>query len=196
VSAFNRTQEIAGSAMISIRAFEGVNLNELYTAIEEAFTRFEKDGVDPQELQKLKVMQEVYLYNRLTGVQGKALMMARDNEFGGKPDPSFDDLKKYQAVTKEDIIAVYEKYFKGKPELAISGSMPASIVEENVAEQKMKSAGGKIVDDPYTHTPSAIDRSFEPALLPNTPPLQYLLYGQTNLQTEWACSELLKANYL
>lgn len=181
VSAFNRTQEVAGTAMISIRAFEGVNLNELYTAIEEAFAKFEKDGVDPQELQKLKVMQEVNLYNRLTGVQGKALMMARDNEFAGKPDASFDDLKKYQAVTKEDIMAVYEKYFKGKPyfalsivpkgkpELAVNGSTPASIVEENVAEQKMKSAGGKIVDDPYTHTPSAIDRSVEPALLPNTP---------------------------
>ena len=181
VNAGNRSQEVAGSAMISIRAFEGVNLNEVYTAIEEAFAKFEKDGVDPQELQKLKVMQEVNLYNRLTGVQGKALMMARDNEFAGKPDASFDDLKKYQAVTKEDIMAVYEKYFKGKPyfalsmvpkgkpELAVSGSVPAKIVEENVADQKMKSAGGKIVDDPYTRTASSFDRSVEPALLPNTP---------------------------
>jgi len=181
VNAGNRAQEVAGYTQIGIRAFEGTNLNDVYAAIEEAFARFEKDGVDEMELQKLKVMQEVNLYNRLSGVQGKALMMARDNEFAGKPDASFDDLKKYQAVTKEDILAVYEKYFKGKPyfalsvvpkgkpELALNASTPAKIVEENVADQKMKSAGGKIVDDEYTRTTSSFDRSVEPALLPNTP---------------------------
>ncbi|OFY39205.1 MAG: peptidase M16 [Bacteroidetes bacterium GWF2_40_14] len=181
VSAYNQAREVAGVVQIGIRAFDGINLNDVNTAIEEAFARFEKDGVNPQELQKLKVMQEVSLYNRLSGVQGKALMMARDNEFAGKPDASFDDLKKYQAVTKEDIMAVYEKYFKGKPyfalsvvprgkqELALTGSVPGKIVEENVADQKMKSAGGKIVDDEYVRTPSAFDRSVEPAYMPNTP---------------------------
>ncbi|MEN6618286.1 MAG: pitrilysin family protein [Rikenellaceae bacterium] len=181
VGAYNMSREVAGYAQIGIRAFDGINLNDVYTAIEEAFARFEKEGVDMQELQKLKVMQEVNLYNRITGVQGKALMMARDNEFAGKPDASFDDLKKYQAVTKEDIMAVYEKYFKGKPyfalsvipkgkpELALAGSVPAKIVMENVADQKMKSAGGKIVDDKYVRTKSSFDRSVEPAYLPNTP---------------------------
>ncbi len=181
VNAYNMAREVAGAVQIGIRAFEGINLNDVNTAIEEAFARFEKEGVNPQELQKLKAMQEVMLYNRISGVQGKALMLARDNEFAGKPDASFDDLKKFQAVTKEEIMAVYEKYFKGKPyfalcvvpkgkpELALTGSVPAKIVVENVADQKMKSAGGKIVDDEYVRTESAFDRSVEPAYLPNTP---------------------------
>lgn len=181
VGAYNMSREIAGYTQVSVRAFEGVNLNDVYTAIEEAFARFEKDGVDEQELQKLKALQEVNLYNRLSGVQGKALMMARDNEFGGTPDVSFKELAKYQAVTKEDIMRVYEKYFKGrpyfalsivpkgKPELALAESTPATVAVENVAEQTMKSKGGKIVDDEYVRTQSAIDRSVEPEFLPNAP---------------------------
>lgn len=181
VSAYNMSREVAGYAQLGIRAFEGVNLNDVYAAVEEAYARFEKDGVDELELQKLKVMQEVGLYNRLSGVQGKALMMARDNEFGGSPDKSFKELAKYQAVTKGDILRVYEKYFKGrpyyalsivpkgKPELALAESVPATVAVENVAEQTMKSKGGKIVDDEYVRTPSAIDRSVEPELLPNAP---------------------------
>ena len=181
VSAYNMSREVAGYAQLGIRAFEGVNLNDVYAAVEEAYARFEKDGVDELELQKLKVMQEVGLYNRLSGVQGKALMMARDNEFGGSPDKSFKELAKYQAVTKGDILRVYEKYFKGrpyyalsivpkgKPELALAESAPATIAIENVAEQTMKSKGGKIADDEYERTTSAIDRSVEPELLPNAP---------------------------
>ena len=181
VSAYNMSREVAGYAQLGIRAFEGVNLNDVYAAVEEAYARFEKDGVDEMELQKLKVMQEVGLYNRLSGVQGKALMMARDNEFGGSPDKSFKELAKYQAVTKGDILRVYEKYFKGrpyyalsivpkgKPELALAESVPATIAIENVAEQTMKSKGGKIADDEYERTTSAIDRSVEPELLPNAP---------------------------
>jgi len=181
VNAYNGSREVAGYAQIGITAFEGTNLNDVYSAIEEAFLRFEKDGVNEQELQKLKVLQEVGLYNRMSGVQYKALMMARDNEFGGKPDASFDDLKKYQSVTKEDIMAVYKKYFKGKPylalsmvpkgkpELALKDSKPAVVQVEKVEEQTMKSKGGKIIDDPYVHTPSSFDRSVEPAYLPNTP---------------------------
>lgn len=181
VSTRNSMQEIAGITQFEIRAFDGVNLNDVYAGVEEAFARFEENGVDEQELQKLKVMQEVNLYNRLSGVWGKAQMMARDNEFGGSPDKSFQELAKYQSVTKEDIMAVYEKYFKsrpyfalsivpkGKPELALAESAPATVAIENVAEQTMKSKGGKIVDDEYERTPSAFDRSIEPELLPNAP---------------------------
>jgi zinc protease len=181
VRAFNIAREVAGYLQINIRTFPGVNLNDLQAAITEAFERFEKEGVDEQELQKQKVMQEVGLYNRMTGVLGKALMLARDNEFGGRPDASLKDLEIYQSVSKEDIISVYEKYIKGKPcfnlsvvpkgkpELALAGSTPAVIKEEKVAEQQMKSKEGKIVDEDYPLTRSSIDRSVEPSYLPNTP---------------------------
>jgi len=72
VSAYNMSREVAGYTQLGIRAFEGVNLNDVQTAIDEAFARFEAEGVDEQELAKLKISQEVGLYNRVTGVLGKA----------------------------------------------------------------------------------------------------------------------------
>jgi len=181
VNAMNMSREVAGSAAISVRAFEDVNLNFVYGAIQEAFAKFEKDGVDATELEKFKVMQEVNLYNRMSSINGKAIMMARDNEFGGAPDLSLKEVEKYKAVTAQDVMAVYEKYFSGKnhlalsvvpagkADLAINYSRMADIVMEKVEDQQMKSTGGKITDDSYEKSKSAIDRSVEPEYLPNTP---------------------------
>ena len=174
-------REIAGSMQFSVRAFEGINLNDVYEAIHEAFERFESEGVNEQELQRFKVMSEVSLYNRIGGIQGKASMMARDNEFGGSPVASFNEVKKYQEVTKEQIMDVYNQYIKGKnyvalstvpkgqKDLALANSVPALVSTENVDEIESKSQAGKLVDDDYTRTPSAIDRSVEPDYLPNKP---------------------------
>ncbi len=181
VNAMNMSREVAGSAAISVRAFEDVNLNFVYGAIQEAFAKFEKDGVDATELEKFKVMQEVNLYNRMSSINGKAIMMARDNEFGGSPDLSLKELEKYKAITAEAILAVYEKYFKdkshlalsivpeGKADLAINYSRMAGIVMEKVEDQQMKSTGGKIIDDPYEKSTSLFDRSVEPGYLPDAP---------------------------
>ncbi|MEN6618525.1 MAG: pitrilysin family protein [Rikenellaceae bacterium] len=181
VSAYNVAGEVAGYAQIAIRTYKNINLNEVYSSVEEAFERFEKEGVNDQELQKLKVMQEVNLYNRLSKIQFKSVMLAKGSMFAGNPDASFEDLKKYQAVTKEDIVAVYNKYFKNKPHfilsivpkgkggLAINGSVPAEIQEEKVKDQHMKFTGKIAVDNDCLRTKSSFDRSAEPPFLTNTP---------------------------
>ena len=181
VNGGSRSTEVAGSIQFSIRAFEGVDLNDVYAAINEAFDRFEQEGVNEEELQRLKIMQEVNLYNRIGSVQGKALMMARDNEFGGSPNASFNELQKFQAVTKQQIVDVYNRYLKGKKHLTLStvpkgqsaialeNSVMAVVSTEKVDEIESKSQAGKLVDDNYNRTPSAIDRTVEPNYLPNTP---------------------------
>ena len=181
VNGMSMAREIAGQVQFSIRAFEDVNLNEVNIAIQEAFERFEKDGVNAQELQRLKVMQEVNFYNRIAGIQGKSSMMARDNEFGGSPVASFNDIQKFQELTAAQIMDVYNRYIKGKTylalsvvpkgkdELAIDNSRMAVVSTEKVDEIKSKSQAGKLVDDDYQRTASAIDRSVEPGYLPNKP---------------------------
>lgn len=183
VSAFNMTREIAGQTQISVRAFDGINLNSVYSAIEEAFLRFEQEGVNEQELEKLKVMQEVNLYNRMSSIMGKAILLARDNEFSGAPDNSIKELERFRKVTSQDVISVFNRYFKdrnhlvlsvvpnGKPELAINNSKMAEVTIERVEDQQLKSQGGVIVDDEYARTPSLFDRSVEPGYLPNSPVL-------------------------
>jgi zinc protease len=181
VNAYNMTREIAGQAQISIRTHDGVDLNQVYSAIEEAFAKFEAEGVNPQELEKYKTMQEVNMYNRLSSTLGKAVMLARDNEFSGIPDKSLKDTDVVRNLTAEDIVQAYNKYFKNKnhlvlsvvpknqTSLAVQGSLMAQVSLEKVEDQKMKSQTGKIIDDPYEKTPSKIDRSAEPGYLANTP---------------------------
>jgi len=174
-------REMAGSMQFSVRAFEGVDLNDVYAAIHEAFARFEEEGVNEQELKRLKIMQEVNLYNRIGGIQGKALMMARDNEFGGSPLASFNEVKKYQEITPQQIMDAYNRYIKGKTyltlstvpkgqaNLALANSGMAVVSTEKVDEIESASQAGKLVDDDYARTPSAINRAIEPDYLPNTP---------------------------
>lgn len=181
ITAYNNSHELAGMATIDITPFEGKTLVEVNEAIAEAFARFEKEGVDISEMEKLKISIETSTYNQLESTMNKAMILAMGNELGGSPDAMLKRMKEYTKLTKNDIIRVYEKYFKGKPylalsvvpkghkELAVKNSTEASVIKENVAEQSLKSQDGAIVDDSYAFTPSQIDRSKEPGFLPNSP---------------------------
>ncbi len=193
VSAYSMSREVAGQAQISVRTHDGINLNDVYGAIKEALEKFEKEGVNPQELEKYKVMTEVNMYNRLSSIMGKAIMMARDNEFSGTPDKSIKDLETIRNITAEQVMEVYDKYFKnkehlvlsvvprGQAALAVEGSRMAEVTLEKVEDQQMKSQGGKIIDDPYERSVSKIDRSIEPDYLPNTPTINLPQIWNTKL---------------
>lgn len=181
VNSYNESLESAGLFAIDINAYENVNLDTLYSAVNRAFALFEQQGIDPDELQMLKNRKEYSTYSSLQNNMYKAMMMASSNEFGGSPDRFIRDLSKFNNVTAEDVMRVYEKYIKGKNylgislvpkgqvSLALNGSSPATVDIESPATQKMTSKAGAIADEDYTRTPSNIDRSVEPGLLENTP---------------------------
>lgn len=184
VNAYSSSSEVAGTFDISVNAYEGVSLDTVYAAIEKAFAMFEAAGVDEKQMEMSKAMKERNSYNGLASVMGKAIQMAMSNEFQGRPDAFVKDLEDYRAVTAEDVMRVYNQYIKGHNYLAISmvpkgqtvlalaDSKEAVVAVENVEDassQQTKSKAGAIVDDDYPRTPSAFDRSVEPAYLPNTP---------------------------
>lgn len=183
VEMFSYQLEVAGLIVFDAKTFPGVKLDDVQAAFDEALARFEKEGIDPKDLERYKNQEETRTYNRLTSTNGKAISMARDNVFGGAPDRSLRELDKYREVTVDDVMRVYEKYVKGRPflsvgiypegqsALAVTGSVPAQVEQESIDDQQMSSEGGQIVDDPYEKTPSQIDRSVEPALMANTPEL-------------------------
>lgn len=183
VSMYNYQLNLAGFIPFEATTFPGVKMDDVYDGIMEAFARFEKDGVNPKDLERYKIREQMNIYNSLTSVGDKAMVMARNNVFTGHPDYSITELGKYNAVTPEDIMRVYEKYIKdknslkisivpaGQAELALTGSTPAAVNQESIEEQTLVSEGGVIVDDPYERTPSRFDRSVEPPLMPNTPEL-------------------------
>ena len=73
VDMFNYQLEIAGLALLNATTFPGVNLNDVYAGIEEAYARFEKEGVDPKDLERYKNIEETRTYNRLVSTNGKAI---------------------------------------------------------------------------------------------------------------------------
>lgn len=182
VNMSNSCQELSGQIILGVAVYPGVAMSKVTEAIQEAMDRFEKNGFSEKEMQAYKKSQELALYNKLSSNLNRALSMAQDNVFGGKPDRSLDEIDSYNAVKKEDIVRVFQKYIKGKhslninymakgqASLALSNSKTAELTTEGASVADKKSADGALVDDNnYARTASAFDRSKEPGYTANTP---------------------------
>ena len=174
--------ELAGQISLSAKAFRGGNLNDIYKGMQEAFRRFETEEIKDSDLERLKIMQETMMYNVMMALESKTQALARNNVFGGSPDRSVEELSKYKAVTKKDIMRVYRQYVKGRHfvalstvpvgamDLTLSGSEPVNVEQDDYVGQKLASDGKAITDDEsFEFTPSVIDRSAEPPLMDNKP---------------------------
>lgn len=172
--AYNGSQEITGEFTINVTANEGVSLNDVEQSIFEAFKRFEEKGITDDDLLRIKADLETNFYNGISSILGKSFQLAYYNEYAGDPSYYQTDIDRLKSVTKADIQRVYEKYIKNKPYVATSfvpkgqlnliaeGSVKADIKEEdilNATEVKIEEG-----DDEIAKTPSAIDRSVQPAL--------------------------------
>ena len=172
-TAFNNSQELAGAFRIIITANAGKNLQEVEDAIFEAFAMFEEQGVTDRDIERVKASSETDFYNQISSVLGKSFGLAQYNVFAGDPGFYKQDLANIQSVTKEQVMAVYNKYIKDKPyvltsfvpkgqaDMAANNSEVAPVVEEKITENVVK----EVVDTEteIAKTPSAFDRSVEPA---------------------------------
>lgn len=171
---FSNTSEIAGEVALITRAFPNTDLNEVHSAVEEALVRFETEGFTEADLDRIKAGIETQFYNGLSSVLGKAFNLAQYNIFADDPGYINEDIKKTLAVTKEDVMRVYEQYIKGKDfiatsfvpqgqtELALEGSEPAEVEEEVIAESGANESFTLPEETEYERTPSSFDRSVEP----------------------------------
>ncbi|WNB16959.1 M16 family metallopeptidase [Marivirga arenosa] len=176
VFAYNRSSELAGEFNIGVRAKDGIDLDSVYAAIEEALSEFETNGFSEKDLQRIKAEQETNFYNGISSVLGKAFQLSNYNEFAGNPGYITEDINKILAVEKEDVMRVYEKYIKDKPaiitsfvpkgqlELIVEGSEQATVKIEEVKPMEENTMADLDQDAEYTKTPSEIDRSKEPEL--------------------------------
>jgi zinc protease len=171
---FDRNNEIAGEKTLLIRAFPGTDLDEVYAAVNTAFTKFETESFTQADLDRIKAGIETSFYNNLSSVLGKAIQLAEYNIFAG--DPSFinQDIANVLAVSKEDVLRVYNTYIKGKPyvatsfvpkgevELALEGASVAQVTEEEIVQGVAQEEFLLPESTEYARTPSSFDRSVEP----------------------------------
>ncbi|MDR0748978.1 MAG: insulinase family protein [Tannerellaceae bacterium] len=171
---YNNSMEIAGEISLTVRAFPGKSLNDVYAAIQKGMEDFEQAGINPEDLQRIKNMSETQFYQGISSVMSKAFQIASANVFGGTPDKVVYEIDMMNAVTAEEVMQAYQTYIKGKPcvitsfvpagqtGLILAESTIAAVKEEKLESQSLKSEAGAIRDDDYERTPSQFDRSIEP----------------------------------
>ncbi|MAT90390.1 MAG: peptidase M16 [Flavobacteriaceae bacterium] len=171
--AYSNSQQLAGEFHIIITANDGVDLDSVEAGINEAFTMFEEEGVTDRDIERIKAGLETSFYNGISSVLGKSFQLAQYNVFAGDPGFIEQDIENIKAVTKEDVMRVYNEYIKGQPfvltsfvpkgktELVAENSEQAPVVEEAIKENVEKN----VVDaqEEVAKTPSKIDRSTAPA---------------------------------
>ncbi len=173
VSAYNGAEELAGEFAISVTANQGKTLKEIEEAIHEAFTRFETEGFTDKEVDRIKASMEKGFYQGLSSVLNKSIQLAFYNTYLNDPGFIEKDIENIKAVTREDIIRVYETWLKGKPHIVTSfvpkgqtetmaeNSVIAEVNEEDIT----RASQVEIADLPETEvakTPSGINRVAEP----------------------------------
>lgn len=135
----NQASELAGELSMFVLPFPGQTLVDFEDEVRQILEDFEKDGVSDADLTKIKASYESNFINRLTSVSGKVSQLASYNTFANDPDYIKKDIERYNAVTREDIMRVFEKYIKDQPAV-VQSVLPADDTEpareDNYTPQK------------------------------------------------------------
>ena len=174
VYSYQNSSELAGEFVIQVRGNEGVPLDNVKAAIDQGLLNFETNGFTDNELTRIKAELETQVYEGVATVLNKAFQLVSDNEFAGDPERTIKDTDIIKNLKREDIMAVYQKYIKGKhyimtsvipkdtPKLAISDAKEATVWIEEVATMAASEEVSQGAEAVYEKTPSKFDRS-EPA---------------------------------
>lgn len=172
-SASNNSSELAGEFTITIRANEGKSLKEIEDGVNEAFTRFETEGITEKDIERVKASSEKNFYEGVTSVFDKSIQLAFYNTYLNDPGYIEKDIENIKAVTLNDVKMAYDKYIKGKPHVVTSfvpkgktdemaeNSIPAGVKEENINEASQVEIAQTAADS-VVKTPSEFDRTVEP----------------------------------
>jgi zinc protease len=113
--------ELSGVFAFQIIPYPGKSLASMYYLLDNALDSFEARGVTDDDLAKFKGGYEAQLINGLQSVAGKVSQLAAFQTLAkGNPNMIGKLLQMYQAVTREDVMRVYNKYIKFKHCVTIS----------------------------------------------------------------------------
>lgn len=119
-SASNPTDELAGTFQFSVMPRPGISLADMEKEIREAIKEFETRGVTDDDLSKFKQSVEANTIYGLESVSGKVSKLASYETFTGNANYIKNHIKRYNDLTKADIVRVYNKYIKNKSMVILS----------------------------------------------------------------------------
>lgn len=117
---FHPTSELTGTLDISIRTFPDKSLAQMDSMVRYCLIEFEKRGVTDEDMQKFIAGFETNMINSLSSVQGKGMMLASYQTYTDNPNYITKEVERYNKVTKEDVMRVYNKYIKNKYAVILS----------------------------------------------------------------------------
>ncbi|WP_374951215.1 M16 family metallopeptidase [Mucilaginibacter sp.] len=112
--------ELAGEITVRVVPFPGQTLADAKKMVDESFVEFEKTGVTDDALVRFKASAEANYINGLASVSGKVSELAQAQYMTGNPNQIGRELADIRAVTKADVMRVYNQYIKGKPSVILS----------------------------------------------------------------------------
>lgn len=174
VSSFNNANELAGTFTIRVRANDGVDLDSVRRVLNTTLEKFDKEGFDVKDLDRIKAGLETQFYNGISSILEKSFQLAIYNEYAGSPDFVEKDIANIKAVTQDDVMRVFRKYVLGKNHIvtnfvpkggvamAMEGAVKAEIKEEKIVAYQQSEV---IEEGDFTivKSKSTFDRSAEPA---------------------------------
>ena len=168
-STSNGTDELAGSFQFQIMPTSGTSLADMEKEVKEAIKQFEIKGVSDDDIEKFKSSHEAKTIYGLESVSGKVSELAAFQTYTGNANYIKTELKRYDAITKEDVIRVYNQYIKNKPMVILSvmtkGSELLKAGEDNytVAKEGYTAPDYGYNKLTYTKATDKFDRSKKPA---------------------------------
>lgn len=169
----SQNTELAGEISVRVLPFPGQTLADAKKLVDESFAEFEKTGVSDDALTRFKASAEANAINGLSSVSGKVSALAQAQYLTGNPNQSARELAEIQAVSKEDVMRVYNQYIKGKPAVILS-VLPKGGTTQPVAADNytVNTAGYKAPDYGYNglsykKAVDKFDRAVKPGVGPN-----------------------------
>jgi len=119
-SGFNYMQELAGMLIFLVLPFPGTPLADFETEMRNILESFDADSISDDDIQIYKATQEAALINSLASVSGKVSQLASNETFLGDPNQIQKELDDIRALTKDDVLRVYNTYIKDKSAIYLS----------------------------------------------------------------------------
>jgi predicted Zn-dependent peptidase len=107
-------QQMAGVAMLQVRAFDGVPLDKVVAAIDAGLQRFRTEGLSDERLGRLKAVREAALYAGIGSVSGKVQAIADSETLFRRPDHVDRQLAQLRAVTSADVLRAFDRLCGGQ----------------------------------------------------------------------------------
>ncbi len=162
-------RELACEFQLLALANPAVNtdLKRLNNVIKETLKEFEQRGVKPDDLIRTKTAIEVATVFGLQSVAGKVSALAANETFEGQPDLVAEDIARYNSVTADDVMRVYNKYIKNKNAVVLS-VVPQGQTELAVAPQNYQMPEREITPPTPAENVEmvAISDSFDRSVMP------------------------------